>query len=229
MKSIRSHTAIGHLGGVLLLCSTICVSLSIAAGQSSSSGADAMQVPKILTDQELWGPDAFALFATLQRWKTAETSILIFPDRVVGGNKYESASAAEQTLSRLNAAAKAAPPKLRPEFQAAYRQNLSRAAAFKFRVERFLEDDSFHLVVQRDGGQFLKPGVPMRTVIDRYGKPEKTTTEVVNAQGDRRPAVLTVNWYAGGTIKFVQSDLSPKPETVDRVMLDLTAATAQIY
>jgi hypothetical protein len=188
-----------------------------------------MQLQKMLTDQELWGADAFALFATLQRWKSTETSIYIFPDRVVGGNKYESAAAAAQSLSRISAAPKAAPPKLRPEYQAAYRQSLSRAAALKFRVEPFLEDDSFHLVAQREGGQFLKPGVPMRTVIDRYGKPEKTTTEVVNAQGDRRPAVLTVNWYAGGAIKFVQSDLSPNPETVDRVVIDLGALTAQIY
>jgi hypothetical protein len=188
-----------------------------------------MQVQKMLTDQQLWGPDAFALFANLQRWKSAETAIVIFPDRVVGGNKYESAAAAAQNLSRLTAAAKGAPPKLRPEYQAAYRQSLPRTAAFKFRVEPFLEDDSYHLMAQREGGQFLKPGVPIRAVIDRYGKPEQTTTEVVNAQGDRRPAVLTVNWYAGGSIKFVQSDLSPNTETVDRVVLDLNAVTAQIY
>jgi hypothetical protein len=188
-----------------------------------------MQVQKMLTDQELWGPDAFALFATLQRWKSSETSIAVFPDRVVGGNKYESAAASERSFSQLTAAAKAAPPRLRPEYQAAYRQSLSRATVFKFRVEPLLEDDSYHLVAQREGGQFLKPGVPMRAVIDRYGKPEKTNTEVVNARGDRRPAVLTVSWYAGGAIKFVQSDLSPQPETVDRVVIDLNAVTAQIY
>lgn len=189
-----------------------------------------MQIQKILTDQEIWGPDAFALFATLQRWNVAgETTVSIFRDRAVGSNKYESAAASQQAASRLSTSMKAAPPKLKPEYQEAFRQSLSRAASFKARVERLLEDDSFHLVVQRDGGEFLKPNVPIRSIIDRYGKPEKTTTEAVQAQGDRRPAVLTMSWYAGGAIKFVQSDLSPRPDAVDRVVIDVNAVATQLY
>lgn len=189
-----------------------------------------MPMQKILTDQEIWGPDAFALFATLQRWKTAgETAVSIFRDRAVGSTKYESAAAGQELATRFSTAMKAAPPKLKPEYQAAFRPSLSRATAFKARVERLLEDDAFHLVVQHDGGEFLKPDVAIRSVVDRYGKPEKTTTEVVQAQGDRRPAVLTLSWYAGGAIKFVQSDFSPRPDTVDRVVIDVNAVTAQLY
>ena len=231
MKSnLATTTTLADLAAVTLLAGLMCLATFFAVGQSGSSGANAMQIQKMLTDRELWGADAFALFAGLQRWKNAgESSILVFPDRVVGGNKYDSPPAAEQSVSRLSAVMKAAPPKLRPEYQAAYRESLARAAAFKIRAERFLEDDSFHIVMQRESGQFLKPGIPMSTITDRYGKPEKTTTEVVHAQGDRRPAVLTVHWYAGSTIKFVQSDLAPRPETVDRVVIDTNAIISQLY
>jgi hypothetical protein len=231
MKSnLATTTTLADAAAVTLLSGLLCLATAFAVGQSVSSGANAMQIQKMLTDRELWGADAFALFAGLQRWKNAgESSILVFPDRVVGGNKYDSPAAAEPSASRLSAVMKAAPPKLRPEYQAAYRQSLSRAASFKIRTERFLEDDSFHLVMRREAGEFLKPDIPMRIITDRYGKPEKTTTEVVHAQGDRRPAVLTVHWYAGGAIKFVQSDLSPRPETVDRVVIDVNAIASQLY
>jgi hypothetical protein len=215
---------------VALISGVACLMTSVAAGQTDSTSDAAMQIHKILTDQQLWGPDAFALFATLQRWKTAgEDMVSVFPDRAVGGNKYESAAAGQQSGTRLSTAMKAAPAKLKPEYQQAFRQELSRAANFKARSERLLEDDSFHLVVQRDGGEFLKPEIPIKSIIDRYGKPEKTTTEAVQAQGDRRPVVLTMSWYGGGAIKFVQSDLSPRPDTVDRVVIDVNAVSAQLY
>jgi hypothetical protein len=83
--------------------------------------------------------------------------------------------------------------------------------------------------VRREGGEFLRPGIEMRAIVTRYGKPEKTTTEVVHARGDRRPAVLTLHSYGGGAIKFVQSDLAPSVGTVDRVAVEVDAIVAQIY
>ena len=227
---------------VLAAAAMVCLALGIAvsfafflktehAMQSSAEGASAgNSMQNILTDRQLWGADAFAVFANLQRWRDAgETSILVFPDRVLGGSKQSALTVAEQTAAHLSSSMKRPQPKLRGEYQAAYQQSLPRATAFKVHAEKFLEDDSFRVVLQREAGDFLKPGITMGTLMNRFGQPEKTTTEVVQAEGDRRPAVLTVYWYANGAIKFEQSDLSPAPGTVDRVVLDIGMVAPQLY
>jgi hypothetical protein len=91
-----------------------------------------------------------------------------------------------------------------------------------------MEDDSYRLQWKREGAEFLKKQLTMRAVVAAYGAPEKTSTEVVHARGDRRPAVLTISEYAGGMLKFVQSDLSADPSVVDRVVLDVNAAAARV-
>jgi hypothetical protein len=216
-------------------CFTLFFGMQTSLGSPPSdeprlSGTNSMLLQKILTDQRLWGQDAFAVFAALATWKNAgETSIVIFPDRVLGGRKSETLSGAEQSAARLTADLKRLQPKLRSEYQPVYRQSIARTSGFRSATERFLEDDSFRVVLRREGGEFLKNGINMRTITDLYGKPEKITTEVVQSQGDRRPAVLTVHSYANGAIKFVQSDLSPTPESVDRAVVDVTTAAAQLY
>jgi|SRR5271165_278941 len=222
------------LAALLVVCFSLFFRMQAILGSSPSdeprpSETNSM-LQKILTSQRLWGQDAFAVFATLEAWKNAgETSIVMFPDRVLGGKKSDTPAGVEQSAAHLTAALKRAQPKLRSEYQAVYRQSMVRTSGFKIATERFLEDDSFRVVLKREGGEFLKKGVTMRTIIDLYGKPENTTTEVVQSQGDRRPAVLTVHSYANGAIKFVQSDLSPTPDVVDQVVVDVTTSAAQLY
>ena len=183
----------------------------------------------VLTDRQLWGEDALAILANLQNWSDAgETSIQIFSDRVVSSSKYDSLPAAQQISARLSSFLKR-PPKLRAEYQGAYQASFARAAAFRISGQKLLEDDAFHVVLQREGGDFLKPGIPIRSILDRFGQPEKQTSEVIQADGDRRPVVLTVYWYADGAVKFAQSDLSPAPNTVDRVIVDVTRVAAQLH
>lgn len=200
-------------------------------GQPAWSQQAEAQLTRILTDQGLWGEDAFAVFASLDRWKSiGVTSILIFPDRVVSGAPLDAVEPARQMAGRMTAAMQAPRPRLRPEYAARYSAALAaRGPGLKVGSARFLEDDSFRIEWLRDGGEFLKKGLTLRAVFDAYGKPEKTTTEVVHARGDRRPAALTLYHYAAGAVKFVESDLAPEPGLVDRVILDVAAAAARIF
>ncbi|MCI0723053.1 MAG: hypothetical protein L0338_29440 [Acidobacteria bacterium] len=219
----------------LLLCGGACALALVYAGFSGTplpenQAAESSVLGRVLTDRRLWGDDAFRLFGSLDMWSEAgESTISIYPDRVSGGTPFEAAAAAEAGASRINALVKRARPKLRPEFSAQYREALARPSAFRAQVARFLEDDSYRVVWQPPAGEFLKKDVKVRSVLDAYGQPEKTTTEVVHSQGDRRPAVLTVHHYANGAVRFVESDLAPFPGIVDRVVLDVRAAGAQVF
>ena len=143
---------------------------------------------------------------------------------------FRSPEAAKQNVARMAAVMKRARARLQPHYARAYAEAMAkRLPGLQARSAQFDEDDSYRVVWQREGGEFLKKDLQMQAVLAAYGKPEKTTTEVVHARGDRRPAVLTLHHYAGGAIRFVQSDLSPTPGLVDRVILDVTAATALIF
>jgi len=190
--------------------------------------ANSSQFEKLLTDRNIWGEDAFRVFASLDRWK-GEPSILVFTDRVVGGSKFETPEQAREKAAAMARTMGRPFSKLTPEFATSYKEALARkAAALQVESVPFMEDDSYRLQWKREGAEFLKRQLTMRAVVATYGAPEKTTTEVVHARGDRRPAVLTISEYAGGMLKFVQSDLSPDPGMVDRVVLDVPAAAARI-
>jgi len=190
--------------------------------------ANSSQFEKLLTDRNIWGEDAFRVFASLDRWK-GEPSILLFTDRVVGGSKFETPEQAREKAAAMARSRSRPFSKLTPGFATSYKEALTRkAAALQVESVPFMEDDSYRLQWMREGAEFLKRQLTMRAVVAAYGAPEKTTTEVVHARGDRRPAVLTISEYAGGMLKFVQSDLSPDPGMVDRVVLDVPAAAARI-
>ena len=188
------------------------------------------QLEKILKDQNIWGDDAIRLFASIDRWKEAgQTSILVYADRVVGGTKWETAGRARETAARISQAMQRPRNKLSPGFLAAYQGVLEkRIPSGQVQSSRFMEDDSFRVQWSPEGAVFLKP-LTLRAVMDAYGPPEKSATEVVQAHGDRRPAVLTISEYANGAVGFVQSDLAPDPSAVDRVILDVTAVEHAVF
>lgn len=219
------------LSTVFVLCCTIFLGVMLPTGVLPASPAKASQLGKILTDRQLWGDDAFAVFASVDRWKNVgETSIIIYPDKVAAGAKSESTDDVKKNVTRMVAAMKLPRPQLRAEYAARYQEAIAtKVPTLKVEFARFLEDDSFRVVWQREGGEFLKKDLKIRTIFDIYGKPEKTTTEVVHSRGDRRPAILTLHHYANDTVKFVESDLTPTHGLVDRVILDVAAVAVQIF
>jgi hypothetical protein len=201
-----------------------------ASSMPSPQAVDSSQFEKILTDRNIWGEDAFQAFASLDRWKVAgESSILVFTDKVVGGSKFEKPEQGRERAAAMARTMNRPHLRLSPEFATSYKAALARKTpSLQAESIRFMEDDSYRVQWKREGAEFLKKQLTMRAVVAAYGAPEKTATEVVQALGDRRPAVLTISAYAGGMVKFVQSDLSPDPNLVDRVVLDVPAAVALI-
>src|SRR5436190_1912623 len=57
----------------------------------------------ILTDQSLWGEKFSSLLASLPAFAGAgESTVWVFPDRVVGGNKYRGKDEAERQVKNLS-------------------------------------------------------------------------------------------------------------------------------
>src|ERR1700674_1450030 len=81
-----------------------------ASAMPGPQAIDSSQFQKFLTDQNIWGEDAFRVFASLDLWKSqGESSILIFIDKVVVSSKFETleqargkAAAMARTMNRVN-------------------------------------------------------------------------------------------------------------------------------
>lgn len=194
------------------------------------AGDEPTVLGKILTDENLWGEDAFAAFGSLESWmQLGVSSVLVFPDRIASGTPSATPNEAEAGAARLVETMGLLRPQLQPAFAETYGAAISiRVPKLRTEFSRFLEDDSYRIVWKAPEAEFLKKDMKVQTVIDAYGDPEKTTTEVVHSQGERRPAILTSYHYADGAVQFVESDLAPIPGFVDRVVVDVAAATKEI-
>jgi hypothetical protein len=107
--------------------------------------------------------------------------------------------------------------------QAAAGVPAARASTLRAVVAFMPEDGTRRLALRRDNPTFLRTGIKLAVIEERYGKPQRVFTEIVESQGERRPAVLTVYEYDGGAVRFASSDFSRFPGSVDRVFLDLAA------
>jgi hypothetical protein len=76
---------------------------------------------------------------------------------------------------------------------------------------------------------FLNPKMTVAAVVERLGKPEKIVRQLIQTEKERRPIVLTLYTYAGNAIAFAESDISPIPGSVDRVILDVPSITAELF
>lgn len=181
---------------------------------------------RILKDERLWGADAFALFGSLDRWKEfGESSILVFPDRVASETQFDSVEEAERGAARMARFMNLAQVRLRPPFSALYADAVkTRGPQLRAEFSAFLEDESYRVVWKSQEGEFIKKDLKIESVVDWYGEPEKITTQVVHAQGERRPLILTNYHYADNKIVFVELNLAPMPGRVDRVVLSVAAA-----
>jgi len=205
--------------------------LVIVAPTARAADAAGPELGRLITDPAIWGEDALAAIARIGDWeRLGETTIAIYPDKVVSGSKFANAEGAQNAGARLAEEMRRRLPALRTrETDALARAASVRAGRFKTESIRLIEDDSFRFGWRSEGSEFLKPGLSVSSALARYGKPQRTTTEVVHAQGERRPAVLTIHEYASGAVKFVESDLAPSPGVVDRVYLDTHAVAREVY
>lgn len=179
----------------------------------------------ILTDQALWGDKFPSVLAALPAFAGAgESQMWVFPNRVVGGNKFrgkdESERQAKNVNENLKRGAKPRSDKLRTYITNSVEPLKPTAILFR--------DDRSYRVAAEDG-QFLRPGLTIVEVRRRLGKEERTTTELLDDGSDHRPVILTLHFYAGGTIAFAESDNSATIGSIDRVLLDASKISAALF
>lgn len=216
---------------ILALTSALLSAVTVIAPTALAADAPVTILRQILSDSDLWGDQGLATLAAIGHWKRlGESSISVYADKVVSTSKYRNEADARSAAARLARITKSALPRLRSSSDgAAAKRVQSFIGRFKVAPLRILEDDSYRIGWSGGEGAFLRPNTAMQTVIARYGAPQKTMTEVIHAQGERRPAILTIHEYGDGAIKFVESDHAAQPGTIDRVILDTSAVARELY
>jgi hypothetical protein len=188
--------------------------LFLAAGTASAqSAAEATPVlAKVINDRELFGDDGIAALRAAAAWRGAvQRFVVVEAEQIV----------ADQPLSEAEAAAVSGMQQRTT--QSSTGEAAARASTLRAVVVFMPDDGTRRLALRRDNPTFLRTGIKLAVIEQRYGKPQRVFTEVVQSRGERRPAVLTVYEYDGGAVRFASSDFSRFPGSVDRVFLDLAA------
>lgn len=211
---------------VVLAC---CIAIGLS-WLSPSAAAKSPSVAQILNTPALWGKDLPKVLTYARSWDAAgEASVAIFPDRVVGTTPYRTRQAAQPVAAKLANALKVPPPRPAPEFQGLLKDTRAQPVKFQAEVVPFIDDDLFRVALTGKGLQFLAPSLTVQRVQELLGPPDKTTTQFIQNETERRPITLTLHTYAGGAVTFVESSMAPKPGVVDRVVVELRAVDAAVF
>lgn len=215
---MRNSLALMVAGALLLTATAFC---------QGYKGAEATAVVRILEDRALWGKDFYGLLASLASFQQAgEQRLQVFADRVVGTKRYDSLAEAQRRVPALEQALKRAEDQRLAA--AVLRRYQAQPLILKPTAIQFVDDGSYRVAALQPDAQFLAPGLKTATVLERLGKAEKVTTEVLDDGTERRPVILTVYHYAGGAIAFAEADVAPRPGFINRVFLDVPAITSSL-
>lgn len=183
----------------------------------------------ILADQSLWGKDFPSVLSSLPAFSRAgEEQVSVFPERILGRTKHTSRRQTEPRAAKLAQELKAT-QNLTPRSPKMASYVAQASAALKAEVFQLPDDRTFRISAAGPSAQFLAPGLSIADVEKRLGKAEKVTTEVLDDGTDRRPVILTLHYYAGGAIIFVESDVNPNIGSVDRVFLDARKISTTLF
>lgn len=210
-----------------LACLAIGITLSAAAALRQTP-AKAPAVVPILSDRALWGEEFYGLLAFLPDFQNAgEQRIAIFADRVVGARRSESLREAQRRARALDQDLRRGPDRSLTTVVNRLFQ-VQKPPAVNATAIQFLDDRSYRVAVLAPDARFLARGLKTATVLERLGRPERVTTELLDDGTERRPIILTIYHYAGGAIAFAESDVAPRPGFINRVFLDVSAVTAAL-
>jgi hypothetical protein len=197
----------------------------VAKNRSHANLPQQRGLEDILTDQSLWGERFPSVLAALPAFAAGgESQIWVFSDRVVGGNKFREHDQADRQVRNV---AEALKNPRKPRSDKLRAMIATGGSPLKPTAILFREDRTYR--VAAEGGPFLQPGLTIADVRRRLGKEERVTTELVDDGTERRPVGLTLHFYAGGAIAFVESDHSVKIGYVDRVLLDASKISATLF
>jgi hypothetical protein len=188
------------------------------------TGATVLQ---ILTNRSLWGKDFGACLSRIPGWsQIAESTVVVFSDRVMGNTGYETRKQAETAAANLETAI-TTPPKQAAQV---FRELLAAKQDVRLRPQVMpYADDFLHVYLADSAIQMLNPDLTPASLEEQLGKPERVSKLTIQGKGDRRGVVLTLFAYAGGKIVFAQADLSSRPGRIDRVFLDVPAVMAALF
>jgi len=191
--------------------------------------ADAqVSLSQVLSNDKLWGKDFPAVLASLKAWQDAGASqVLIFPNRVLSSSAFKAQQPAEAALGKFTQTLHAAPPQPQKSFE-----KLMAAAPmeqFQAGVIAFGEDNTQRVAWTAPSASLLAPDLTIAKVKEAIGPPQKVTKQLIQGEGDRRPIELTLYSYSNGNVIFAESNYSSPGGAVDRVLLNVSAASRVLF
>ena len=218
---------------LLLIPASLFISGTNTYGTAIRPGVDT-KIREILSDSTLWGDDFPALLANIRSWRrSGETRIEIFQNEAVGATPQANIRLALSAAARLHFLMKES-PRFRTNFEAVLKRRAADVNDSVVPSAQTSRDDIWWRVVmvkKSSAAQtlYLAPGLTMAKVQERSGPPESVTTRLIDSGDERRPLILKLYNYAQGSIAFAESNISPTPGTVDRVILDTTRISGVIF
>lgn len=211
-------------------CLGLVVSLFTVSPGTSLCQRGPVPLQRILTDSTLWGKDFPAVLANLPAWRDiGESTIAVFPDRVLGGTPYPTRDDAQPMISRLQEALGRPRGTPQPDFAALLDAALKTPPPFETTVALFGEDHSARIAWTGPILRLLTESLTVARLQERLGAPETVTQRLIQTDRDNRPAVLTMRSYAGGSVVFTESDRTPRPGIIDRVVFDTRVLSAALF
>jgi hypothetical protein len=203
---------------------------SSTAAIAATPAAAPVPLVRLLTDPELWGPD-FPLVITLlpAADREGDTTLAVFPSRVLGSRNFASPDAAEAAAARLSEAYAEAKNAPRPGISALVDSTLRNRSAPKVVMVPDPEASALRVGWSSNSLQFLPRALRVVTLRGRLGQPDSVTRLVIDNGGERRPVILTLYHYANDAVLFAESDWSPTPGLIDRVYLSVPRLTAALF
>jgi len=205
------------------------ISRTTTANRSLMPNVQNKSVEEILADPVLWGKDFPTAIAAMPAFNQAgEQQVAVFPNRIVGRTKERERVQAESRVSRLDQSIKTT-QNLTPRSTRLATVLKQARVPLKAEVILLPDDRTFRLAATGASPQFIAPGLKIADVRKRLGKEERVATEVLDDGTERRPVILTLHYYAGGSIIFAESDVNPNIGAVDRVFLNAATISTTIF
>jgi hypothetical protein len=188
------------------------------------------ELAQVLGERALWGKDFPEALTFIQAWnRVGERTVAVFPNKIAGTSPLPSASDAQPVARELSQALTEIRPQPTPQFRPLMVPSLPARLSFQPEVVRIPGTNSFQVAWTGPSVQFLASNLTIADVRQRLGDPETVVQEVEQTEGERRPAVLRIYVYANGAVQFVESDLSPRPGSVDHARLDVPMLSSTLF
>lgn len=213
--------------------STALKALGLAVGLLLPASAALAQRPtleQVLGKKELWGKDFPAVVGSLPGWQAAgESQVIVLPAAVASSRSYRTRTEAQRALGVLTRRLAAPLPRLKASFEPMAAPAAEAMRRFRAEVVPLETKEKHGVIWTADSAQFIAPDLTAKKVEDLLGPPESVSTELLQTEKDRRPEVLTLRKYARGAVAFADSDMSPVPGGIGRVILSVPAASRAVF